>query len=106
MEESAKEFLLQNIPGITREDIEILSPYTTLRTFKSGEIYIRPGENNRKVYFIKSGIVRVYHLEANGTEKTILFHNKKSFSEIMMGSFTTSHRDTFINPLVKPNFLN
>lgn len=79
MDESAKEFLLNNIPGITREDIEILSPYTTLRKFKSGETYIRPGENNRKVYFIKSGIVRVYHLEANGTEKTILFHNKKSF---------------------------
>lgn len=79
MDESSKEYLLENIPGITKEDVEILTPFTTLRTFKSGEIYIRPGENNRKVYFIKSGIVRVYHLEANGTEKTILFHNKKSF---------------------------
>jgi len=79
MEESAKEFLLNNIPGITREDIDILAPYTIFRTFKSGETYIRPGDNNRKVYFIKSGIVRVYHLEPNGTEKTILFHNRRSF---------------------------
>ncbi|GGG44706.1 Crp/Fnr family transcriptional regulator [Epilithonimonas arachidiradicis] len=79
MEQSSKEFLLKNIPGITVEDVEILSPYTKLRTFESGEIYIRPGDNNRKVYFIKSGIVRVYHLSDNGTEKTILFHNKKSF---------------------------
>lgn len=79
MEESSKEFLLKNIPSITKEDIELLSPFTTLRTFKSGEIYIKPNENNRKVYFIKKGIVRVYHLEDNGTEKTILFHNKKSF---------------------------
>jgi len=79
MEESSKEFLLNNIPGITKDDIEILAPHTTFRTFKSGETYIQPGDNNRKVYFIKSGIVRIYHLEANGTEKTILFHNKKSF---------------------------
>ncbi len=79
MEESAKEFLLRSIPGITKEDIEILAPHTTFRTFKSGEIYIRPGDNNLKVYFIKSGIVRVYHMEENGTEKTILFHNRKSF---------------------------
>jgi CRP-like cAMP-binding protein len=79
MEESSKEFLLKNIPGITKEDIEILWAYTTLRTFKSGETYIKSGENNRKVYFIKTGIVRVYHLSDNGTEKTILFHNKKSF---------------------------
>ena len=79
MEESSKEFLLKNIPGITREDVEILAPFTSLREFKSGEIYIKPDDNNRKVYFIKSGIVRVYHLADNGIEKTILFHNKKSF---------------------------
>ena len=79
MEESSKAFLLKNIPGITKEDIEILAPFTTFRRFKSGEIYIKSGENNRKVYFIKSGIVRVYHLAENGTEKTILFHNRKSF---------------------------
>lgn len=79
MEESSKLFLLQNIHGITREDVEILAPSMTLRKFKSGETYVQPGENNRKVYFIKSGIVRIYHLSDNGTEKTILFHNKKSF---------------------------
>lgn len=79
MEESSKEFLLKNISGITKEDIEILVPFIKLRTFKSGEIYIKPNENNRKVYFIKSGIVRIYHLAENGIEKTILFHNKKSF---------------------------
>jgi len=79
MEQNPKEFLINNVPGITKEDIEILWPYTKLRKFKSGEIYIKPGDNNRKVYFIKSGIVRVYHLSNSGTEKTILFHNKKSF---------------------------
>lgn len=79
MDEVSKEFLLQSVPGITKEDIEILAPYTSVRKFKSGETYIKSGENNRKVYFIKSGIVRVYHLEDNGTEKTLLFHNKKSF---------------------------
>lgn len=79
MEESSKEYLLKNIPGITREDIELLLPHITFRQFKSGEIFIKPGDNNRKVFFIKSGIVRVCHLSDNGTEKTILFHNRKSF---------------------------
>lgn len=79
MEESLKEFLSKNVPGITKDDIEILWPYTTVRKFKSGDIYIRPGDNDRKIYFIKSGIVRVYHLSEKGTEKTILFHNEKSF---------------------------
>ncbi|MPS74613.1 MAG: Crp/Fnr family transcriptional regulator [Chryseobacterium sp.] len=79
MEESLKEYLLKNIPGLNKEDLEILLPDLSFRRRNSGDIFIQPGENNKKVYYIKSGIVRVYHLLDNGTEKTVLFHNKKSF---------------------------
>jgi len=74
-----KDYLLRNIPGLTSEDLELLLPSITFKKYKSGEIFISPGDNNTKVYFIKSGIIRVYHLLENGTEKTMLFHNKKSF---------------------------
>lgn len=79
MEETSKEYLLRNIPGLTKEDLDALSPDIHLKKVDSGEVFIRPGENNRKVFFLKSGIVRIYYLMDNGTEKTILFHNRKSF---------------------------
>lgn len=74
-----KDYLLRNVPGLTPEDLEILLPSISFKKYKSGDIFISPGENNTKVFYIKSGIIRVYHLLENGTEKTMLFHNKKSF---------------------------
>lgn len=79
MTKELKDYLLRNIPGLTPDDLELLLPSITFKKYKSGEILISPGDNNTKVFYIKSGIIRVYHLEENGTEKTMLFHNKKSF---------------------------
>jgi CRP-like cAMP-binding protein len=79
MEETSREYLLRNIPELTKEDLELLAPDIALKKVNSGDIYIQPGENNRKVYFLKTGIVRIFYLMDNGTEKTILFHNRKSF---------------------------
>lgn len=79
MDAESKAYLLKNIPGLTETDLELLLPDIRLREVKSGEILIESEENNRKVFFIKSGIVRIYCLTDNGTDKTILFHTKKSF---------------------------
>ncbi|MBP6575611.1 MAG: Crp/Fnr family transcriptional regulator [Chryseobacterium sp.] len=57
----------------------MLLPSISFKKYKSGDIFISPGDNNTKVFYIKSGIICVYHLLENGTEKTMLFHNKKSF---------------------------
>lgn len=79
MNAESKEYLLKNVLGLTKEDLELLSPDITLKKVESGTIFIEPEVNNRKVYFVKNGIVRIYYLMDNGTEKTVLFHTKKSF---------------------------
>ncbi|PZU80942.1 MAG: hypothetical protein DI529_16080 [Chryseobacterium sp.] len=79
MNAESKEYLLKNVPSLTKEDLELLWPDITYKKVESGTIFIESEENNRKVFFIKSGIVRIYYLMDNGTEKTVLFHTKKSF---------------------------
>lgn len=79
MDIESKDYLLKNIPGLTEPDLELLSSDIKFRKVSSGEILIEANENNRKVFFIKSGIVRIYCIQENGTDKTILFHTKKSF---------------------------
>jgi len=79
MDDESIDYLLKNIPGLTKEDLNLLLPDIRLRKIHSGDILIESDENNRKVFFIKSGIVRIYCLMDNGVDKTILFHTKKSF---------------------------
>jgi len=79
MDAESKDFLLKNIPGLTEPDLERLSPDIKFRKVSSGDILIESDEISKKVFFIKSGIVRIYCLSDNGVDKTILFHTKKSF---------------------------
>jgi len=56
---------------LTNEDLVDLAEYTQDKTFPKGTILIKEGEKENEMYFIISGLVRIYHLHESGKEMTI-----------------------------------
>lgn len=55
------------------EKLELFFAGHKLLKFKKGEMILMPGENVKYVGFLKSGYVRMYSINENGTEVTVQF---------------------------------
>lgn len=64
-----------------------------IKTFKKKQIVLRVGETYKEAFFIKKGLLRIYHQVSNGTQKTFVISKENNlFSE--HSSFTSQKPST------------
>lgn len=73
--------------NFTKEDQIFVEKYFQQENFKKNEIILNAGEICQKLYFIKKGIIRTFHVSQNGTEFTRLIAQENDFCTILL-SFT------------------
>ena len=61
------------------KDLKAIFNLVTIRRFKTGEIFIKPGEQYKKIGYIQKGLIRAYHLKDNGDEITTLIRWEDQF---------------------------
>lgn len=72
-------FYLNTFKEVTLEDLQTLFALTTERTLKTGTLYIDTGAVFKRLAYVKSGLIRVYHLDDSGEEKTIQLKGEDQF---------------------------
>lgn len=65
--------VLGNIAPLSSAYQERLRSQLTVEHYQSREILLRPGEICRRIYFICEGLVRIYHIDLMGRERTLIF---------------------------------
>jgi len=68
-------------------------------THKARTLLIRPGETCRKLYFIKKGFFRAYHLDQNGKEYTTWFMGQADLMISVHSFFTQQPAEEYIEVL-------
>lgn len=61
------------LAGLSPEEQATLLPLFRARTFAKGDSLGRQGEVARTLFFVTSGLLRLYHLDSQGAEHTIAF---------------------------------
>ncbi|RIX52068.1 Crp/Fnr family transcriptional regulator [Paenibacillus nanensis] len=74
--------------GLELEQLQKLEPVTPLNIIRKNRMIAFPGELQKRLFLIKSGVVRLYRISSTGKELTVdLLGSGHIFGEV--GSFTT-----------------
>ena len=69
---------------ISTEDEEKIKKYFKVRNVEKNEILLNAGEVCNHLYFVIQGILRTFHLNANGTEFTRLIRKEHQFCTVLL----------------------
>ncbi len=69
---------------IPTEDEEKIKKYFKVRNVEKNEILLNAGEVCNHLYFVVQGILRTFHLNANGTEFTRLIRKENQFCTVLL----------------------
>lgn len=69
---------------ISTEDEEKIKKYFKVRNIEKNEILLNAGEVCNHLYFVVQGILRTFHLNANGTEFTRLIRKENQFCTVLL----------------------
>ena len=69
---------------ISTEDEEKIKKYFKVRNVEKNEISLNAGEVCNHLYFVVQGILRTFHLNANGTEFTRLIRKENQFCTVLL----------------------
>jgi len=69
---------------ISTEDEEKIKKYFKVRNVEKNEILLNAGEVCNYLYFVVQGILRTFHLNANGTEFTRLIRKENQFCTVLL----------------------
>ncbi|MBD0382200.1 Crp/Fnr family transcriptional regulator [Paenibacillus sedimenti] len=84
--------------GMTMEELKRLEPVTPMNIIKKGSVIASPHMDQKLLYLVKSGTVRLYKLTEDGKELTLdVLGAGHLFGEI--GSFTTGSDNTYAETL-------
>lgn len=81
------EILIQfakSLSEISNEDEKIIIDYFKVKKIEKNEILNHAGEVCNHLYFVVSGILRTFHLNANGTEFTRLIRKENQFCTVLL----------------------
>lgn len=70
--------------GFTPEEEKLIGQYFRQENFRKNETILNAGEVCNKIYFIKKGTLRTFHLNQNGTEFTRLIAQENEFCTILI----------------------
>jgi CRP/FNR family cyclic AMP-dependent transcriptional regulator len=57
--------------GLTAEELESLKKYLNIKTAQKGEMFVLEGDTVDSLYFVISGVVKVYKISADGKQQII-----------------------------------
>ncbi len=69
---------------IPKNDEEKIKKYFKLRWVEKNEILLNAGDVCNHLYFVVQGILRTFHLNANGTEFTRLIRKENQFCTVLL----------------------
>jgi CRP-like cAMP-binding protein len=72
-------FYLKLFPDMGLHDLQSLFNLARVQTLVAGEIYIREGELSKKLAYVKEGLIRAYHVNERGDERTLLLRWEDQF---------------------------
>lgn len=81
------EILIQfakSLSEISNEDEKIIIDYFKVKKIEKNEILNHAGEICNHLYFVVNGILRTFHLNANGTEFTRLIRKENQFCTVLL----------------------
>jgi CRP-like cAMP-binding protein len=65
------------------DDLAQIATITRLRRYEKGTLMILEGENTGDLYFVSSGVVRIFKTSAEGKEQTLrLLHQGQTFNDV------------------------
>lgn len=86
---------------ISTEDEEKIKKYFKVRNVEKNEILLNAGEVCNHLYFVVQGILRTFHLNANGTEFTRLIRKENQFCTVLLSFFKKKSSVATIQALEK-----
>ena len=75
---------LTAIHDFSVEEKTLISGLASIQTFKKNEFLLNAGEVCRYLYFIEKGLLRTFHLNANGSEFTRLIVPEQQFCTVLL----------------------
>ena len=87
--ENFQQLIAQRFSFLTQEDFEWLISVSSIKMIEANEILIREGELSFQGYFVLEGMLRNYHINHHGDEKTVLF--------TWEGQTIVAYSSTFLN---------
>ncbi|MFW6270983.1 MAG: Crp/Fnr family transcriptional regulator, partial [Bacillota bacterium] len=99
---------------LKQDELTELEKITYKKDYKKGEMIFLEGEKGDAVYFIKSGLIRVFKVEEGGREKTLAFlgngefFGEMAFFEIhkLRSAFVQAVEKTVLYIIERESFLN
>ena len=70
--------------NFTKEDEILVGKYFQIENFKKNEVILSAGEICQKLYFIKKGLIRTFHIGRKGAEFTRLIVQENDFCTILL----------------------
>ena len=86
---------------ISTEDEEKIKKYFKVRNVEKNEILLNAGEVCNHLYFVVQGILRTFHLNANGTEFTRLIRKENQFCTVLLSFLEKKSSVAIIQALEK-----
>lgn len=76
--------LAKKFGDFTEKEIQQIKELFTVKNVEKNEIFLHSGEVCNHLYFVVKGIVRTFHLNANGTEFTRLIRSETQFCTVLL----------------------
>ena len=64
-------FYLDTFKELSLDDLQALFALVKERSLKAGSVYIDTGALFKRLAYVKSGLIRIYHLDDSGDERTV-----------------------------------
>jgi CRP-like cAMP-binding protein len=85
--ENSFESLIKSVKStveFSAEEEKLVSQYFEIKDFKKHEIVLNAGETCNYLYFVEKGLLRTFHINANGSEFTRLIVPENKFCTILI----------------------
>ena len=90
---------------LTKDDEEMIQRLFVVKNVEKNEILLNAGEVCNHLYFVVNGILRTFHLNANGTEFTRLIRKENQFCTVLLSFLEKKSSVATIQALEKGTLL-
>lgn len=96
---------ISQITSIDEEGMEIVLSYFKYFQIKKEEILLNEKEHSSRIYFVVKGCLRIYFLQADGTEATRYIAFENNFASNLVGLITGECSEEYIQALESSELL-
>lgn len=103
MDPSLRRFFLSFGP-LSEDDLAVVASKVRSRSLDKGQFLLRPGDVAGSVYFVKAGLLRLYHV-VRGREQTRNFFTEKTLFSDSLSYFTKRPTTSYLEALEPTDLL-